>query len=233
LDTIKIERPSKKILIDLTKISSATAWGVLHDMGINSTFMRGIVPLTCGIKMVGATQTLHYVPMREDKKYTPEWFRTSAPFQVANNTQEGDIIVVDAGGAEGYGGMGDIMITAYYVKKAGGMVFDGSIRDSSYARTLKMPIFSRGTQPSYAPYVMPAAANVMVQCAGVLVVPGDVLIGDDDGIVVIPKEKVEDVVKKGLDQELKETYSRKLLEAGRPLSDAYPPRPEWLSKPPI
>lgn len=80
---------------------------------------------------------------------------------------------------------------------------------------------------------MPAAANIMVQCAGVLVVPSDVLIGDDDGIVVIPKEKVEDVVKKGLDQELKETYSRKLLEAGRPLSDAYPPRPEWLSKPPI
>jgi regulator of RNase E activity RraA len=145
--------------------------------------------------------------------------------------QEGDVVVVDTGGGV-YGGMGDVMITAFYLKKAGGMVFDGTIRDSPYARTLRMPIFCRGVQPSFE-FLMASAANVIVQCAGILVVPGDVLIGDDDGVVVIPKEKVEEVVKRGLEREKIEVYSRKLLEAGRPLSESYPPRPEWLSKPPI
>jgi 5-oxopent-3-ene-1,2,5-tricarboxylate decarboxylase/2-hydroxyhepta-2,4-diene-1,7-dioate isomerase len=202
-------------------------------MGIPSTFMKGIVPLTHGVKMVGPAQTLHYVPMREDKRYTPEWFRTSAAFRLASETQEGDVVVVDAGGEHGYGGMGDIMMTAYVVKKAAGMVFDGSTRDSPYARTLKTPVYSRGAQPSTTPQIMPVAASVMIQCAGILVVPGDILIGDDDGIVVIPKEKAEEVAEKGLEHERIETVSRRILEAGRPLSDAYPPRIEWLSKPPI
>jgi len=232
-EVIKVERPSKKVLEDLKEISSATAWGVLYNMGISSTFMKGIMPLNNGAKMVGPAQTLHYLPMREDKKYTPEWFRTSAPFQLANEIQKGDIVVVDAGVYMGYGGMGDIMITGYYVKGAGGMVFDGSIRDSPYVKTLKMPIFARGVQPSITPHVMPVVANVMIQCGGVLVVPGDVLIGDDDGVVVIPKELVEEVAKRGLEREKIEMYARKLLEAGRPLSEAYPPKPEWLTKPPI
>lgn len=233
MESIKVERPTKRLIEDLAQLSTATAWGTLNQMGIPSTFRRGILPLTPGVKMVGPAQTLHYVPMREDKRYTPEWFRTSAAFRLANETQEGDVIVVDAGGAEGYGGMGDIMITAYVARKAAGMVFDGSIRDSPYARTLEMPIFCRGVQPSTTPSIMPVAANIMIQCNGVLVVPGDIVIGDDDGVVVIPKEKAEEVAKKGLEHERIEIYSRKLLEAGRPMSEAYPPRQEWLSRPPI
>ena len=233
MESIKVERPTKKCIKDLAELSSATAWGVLSQMGINSTFMRGIVPLKTGVKMVGPAQTLHYIPVREDKMYTPEWFRTSAPYRLADETQLGDVIVVDAGGVCGYGGMGDIMITAYALKKAAGMVFDGAIRDSPHVKSLDMPVFSRGAQPSTTPHLMPAAANVMIQCGGVLVVPGDILIGDDDGVVVIPKEKAEEVAKRGLERERIESYSRKLLEAGRPLSEAYPPRKEWLTKPPI
>lgn len=233
MEPIKIRRPNKRCIKDLAELSSATVWGVLSQMGINSTFMRGIVPLKPGAKMVGPAQTLHYVPRREDKIYTPEWFRASPPFRLAEETHLGDVIVVDAGGACGYGGMGDIMITAYAVKKAVGMVFDGAVRDSPYAKSLDMPIFCRGAQPSTTPHIMPAAANVTIQCGGILVVPGDILIGDDDGVVVIPREKAEEVAKRGLEHERIESYSRKLLEAGRPLSEAYPPRKEWLTKPPI
>jgi len=233
MESLKVERPTKRCINDLMELSSATVWGTLNGMQIPSTFMKGIVPLKSGYKMVGTAQTLHYVPMREDKRYTPESFRASAPFCLANETQEGDVIVVDAGGKDGYGGMGDIMITSYVVKKAAGMVFDGSIRDSPYAKTLTMPIFCRGVQPPTTPPILPVAANIMIQCAGVLVVPGDVLIGDDDGVVVIPKEKAEEVAKKGLEHEKIEIYSRKLLEVGRSLSEAYPPKQEWITKPPI
>jgi regulator of RNase E activity RraA len=233
MQSIDITRPSQGILSQLKQLSSATIWGVLNKMGIPSVVMRGIKPLNPSITMVGPVQTLYYLPMREDKRYTPEWYRTSAPFQLANNVLEGDVVVVDAGGAHGYGGMGDVIITAYAVKHVGGMVYDGAIRDGPYVKNLQIPIFCRGTQPSVTPRLLPVAANVMIQCGGVLVAPGDVVFGDDDGVVVIPKNLVELVTQKGIAQEQKEVYSRKLLEAGRPLSDAYPPRDEWLTKPPI
>lgn len=233
MQSIEITRPSHAILSQLKQLSTATIWGVLSKMGISSVIMQGIKPLTLGMTMVGPVQTLYYLPLREDKRYTPEWYRNSPPFQLANNVLEGDVVVVDAGGAHGYGGMGDVIITAYAVKNVGGMVYDGAIRDGPYAKNLHIPIFCRGTQPSVTPRLLPVAANVMIQCGGVLVVPGDVVFGDDDGVVVIPKTLVETVTQKGIVQEQKEVYSRKLLEAGRPLSDAYPPRDEWLIKPPI
>lgn len=233
MQSIEITRPSQAILSQLRQLSSATIWGILSKMGIPSVVMRGIKPLTSGTTMVGPVQTLYYLPLREDKRYTPEWYRISPPFQLANSVQEGDVVVVDAGGVQGYGGMGDVIITAYAVKHVGGMVYDGAIRDGPYAKNLQIPIFCRGTQPSVTPRLLPVAANVMIQCGGVLVVPGDVVIGDDDGVVVIPKDVVEEVTQKGVAQEQIETYSRNLLAAGRPLSDAYPPRDEWLTKPPI
>lgn len=233
MQSIEITRPSQAILSQLRQLSSATIWGILSKMGIPSVVMRGIKPLTSGTTMVGPVQTLYYLPLREDKRYTPEWYRISPPFQLANSVQEGDVVVVDAGGVQGYGGMGDVIITAYAVKHVGGMVYDGAIRDGPYAKNLQIPIFCRGTQPSVTPRLLPVAANVMIQCGGVLVVPGDVVIGDDDGVVVIPKDVVEEVTQKGVAQEQIETYSRNLLAAGRPLSDAYPPREEWLTKPPI
>jgi len=229
---MKIERPSKKLIDDLKEISSATAWSVLNSLGIRSVVMKGLSPLRPQVKMVGPAQTLHYLPLREDKEYTSEDLRRSAAMRLAEETQPGDVIVVDSGGPGHYGGMGDIMITGFAVKKAAGMVFDGLIRDSPYVRTLDMPVFCRGAQPSTTPRNMPVAANVMIGCGGVLVCPGDILIGDDDGIVVIPKEKAEEVAELGLDQERLEKYSRKLLEDGKPLGYVYPPRREWLKKPP-
>jgi len=73
----------------------------------------------------------------------------------------------------------------------------------------------------------------MIGCAGVLVCPGGILIGDDDGVVVIPKEKAKEAAEIGLERERLENYSRKLLEAGKPLSSVYPPKREWLDNPPI
>lgn len=231
LDPIKIERPSKALVEKLKKTSSATAWSVLRSKGIHSVFLDGLIPLISDKKMVGPAQTIKYLPRREDKVYPREQVSKSAPFQIADETQEGDVIVVD--GLGGYGGMGDCMITAFQVKKAAGMVFDGRIRDLPYVKGLGMPMFARGTQPGTTPSTIGAAANIMIQCAGVLIVPGDIMFGDDDGVIVIPKEKAEEVANEALEKEQIEVYSRKLLEKGSPLSQSYPPKKEWLTKPPI
>ena len=230
---MKIERPPKRVIEDLKKISTATAWSVLGSLGIKSVSMRGIFPLKPNTKMVGPAQTLYYLPLREDKEYTAEDLRKSAAMRLAEETKPGDVIVVDSGGPGYYGGMGDVMITGFAVKKAAGMVFDGVIRDSPYVRTLEMPVFCCGVQPSTTPRNMPVAANVMVRCGGVLVCPGDIVMGDDDGVIVIPKEKAEQVAELGLEREKIEKYSRRLLESGKPLNYAYPPKREWLDNPPI
>jgi regulator of RNase E activity RraA len=232
LEPIKVQRPSKKLIEKLNKTSTATAWGVLNGMGITSIFLKGLRPITPGSKMIGPAQTIKYLPGREDRKQSPEEFRKSAAHQVAEKTQPGDVIVLN-GILDGYGGMGDCMVTAFVVKEAAGMVFDGRIRDYPYLKTLEMPIFSRGAQPGTTPYIFPVAANVMIECAGILIVPGDIMFGDDDGVIVIPREKAEEVAEEAVKKESIEVYSRKLLEMGRPLSEAYPPKNEWLTRPPI
>jgi len=141
---MKIKCSSKKLIENLKEISSATAWGILNSLGISSTFMKGLVPLRPGVKMVGPAETLQYLPFREDKPYVSEDLRRSPAMRLAEETQPGDVIVIASGGPGSYGGMGDIMITNFAVKKAAGMVFDGLIRDSPYVRRLDMPVFCRG-----------------------------------------------------------------------------------------
>ena len=228
-----IDRPSRKLLEELNRISSATAWGALTNMGFRSVWMEGIKPLYPEIKVVGPAITLKYIAFRED--HTPSEPASRAPVNRAWETaRPGDIIVADAGGRLDAGVIGDCMATGYKAKGAAGFVVDGVVRDSPYIRQLMFPVFSRGATPtSTRGRLIPAALNVPIQCGGVQVVPGDIIIGDDDGVVVIPREKAAEVAEKGIEEETLEGYSRKMLLAGRPLGESYPPRKEWIQKPPI
>jgi regulator of RNase E activity RraA len=228
-----IERPSKRLLEELNKISSATAWGTLTNMGFRSVWMEGIKPLYSGIKVVGPAITLKYIAFREDRMPSEPESRSPVNW-VWEITQRGDIIVADACGRLDSGVIGDCMATGYKAKGAAGFVVDGVVRDSPYIRQLMFPVFLRGVTPtSTRARLIPFTFNVPIQCCGVQVVPGDIIIGDDDGVVVIPRQKAEEVAEKGVEEETLEDYSRRMLLSGRSLGDSYPPRPEWLEKPPI
>jgi regulator of RNase E activity RraA len=226
-----IIRPSRKLLDDLNRISSATAWGALLNMGFKATWMEGLRPLYPGAKVVGPAITLRYIAFREDR--VPDPSVPAPPNRAWEAARAGDVIVADAGGRLDAGVIGDCMATGYKARGVAGFVVDGVVRDSAYIRQLMFPVFSRGVTPtSTRNRLIPTELNTPVQCGGIQVVPGDIVIGDD-GVVVIPREKSAEVAERGVEEETLEGYSRRMLLAGRPLSESYPPRPEWLKKPPI
>ena len=113
--------------------------------------------------------------------------------------QEGDVIVVSNGGDRSHSLMGEIMVRHAEFRKLGGIVLDGPVRDIDTIRTLEIPIYATGTTPA-GPYKEgPGEINVNITCGGVSLNPGDLVIGDDDGVVVVPKEDLEEVLRSSID----------------------------------
>jgi RraA family protein len=113
--------------------------------------------------------------------------------------QEGDVIVVSNGGDRSHSLMGEIMVRHAEFRKLGGIVLDGPIRDIDTIRNLEIPIYATGTTPA-GPYKEgPGEINVNITCGGVSLNPGDLVIGDDDGVVVVPREDLEEVLKSSIE----------------------------------
>lgn len=233
---MKVERPPKSVIEDLKKTSTATVYTTLWNLGFKLAWMQGIMPLIEGVKIVGPAVTLKYISYREDRVPPADSpaSRTTAQYPAIASLKTGDIIVVDAGGRVDAGVFGDCMVTALEAKGAIGLVVDGAVRDAPFIREMKFPVYIKGVTPAHTGgRLLPESHNIPIDCGGVQVLPGDIIIADDDGVMAIPKEKAAEVAKISLDTDAIEVYSRKMLKAGRPMSESYPPRKEWLTKPPI
>lgn len=231
-----IERPPKKLIVDLKKTSAATVYTTLWNLGFKHVWMLGIKPLLLGTKIVGPAVTLKYISYREDRITPPDSpaSRSAAQYKAIESLKPGDVVVVDACGRPDAGVFGDCMVTALEAKGTIGLVVDGAVRDAPFIREMKFPVFVRDVTPAHTgERLIPQSYNVPVDCGDVQVTPGDIIMADDDGVMVIPKEKAAEVAKISLDTDFIEVYSRKMLKAGRPMSESYPPRKEWLTKPPI
>jgi RraA family protein len=125
--------------------------------------------------------------------------------------QEGDVIVVDAGGDLSHAIVGEMMALKAQQKGLRGFVIDGAMRDVAGIRALGLPMYARGATPA-GPYKDgPGEVNVEISCGGVVVRPGDILVGDEDGIVVIPKEEAEAVLEAAKVFHAREVASAKRL----------------------
>ncbi|QYN26367.1 ribonuclease activity regulator RraA [Amycolatopsis sp. DSM 110486] len=215
----------------LEAVSSATACAKLHQQGIRRTFVEGPRPLTTGQKVVGRAVTLQFMPQREDvasgvaQEYVE---RSTALWAVLEEIQPGDVLVVQAYGSAFTGCFGDMLVRYFKRKGGAGIVVDGRIRDSPRVEQLGVPIWCTGTTPHYASQaeLFPWAYHVPVACGGVLVLPGDLVVADDDGAVVVPKLKAPHVMEAARDHEEWERFSRSRLEEGARLSDYYPLTPD-------
>ncbi|MEW2500853.1 ribonuclease activity regulator RraA [Amycolatopsis sp. CA-161197] len=215
----------------LEAVSSATACAQLHRQGIRRTFVEGPRPLTTGQKVVGRAVTLQFMPQREDvasgvaQEYVE---RSTALWAVLEEIQPGDVLVVQAYGSAFTGCFGDMLVRYFKRKGGAGIVVDGRIRDSPRVEQLGVPIWCTGTTPHYASQaeLFPWAYHVPVACGGVLVLPGDLVVADDDGAVVVPRLKAPHVMEAARDHEEWERFSRSRLEEGARLSDYYPLTPD-------
>ncbi|MFF5083427.1 hypothetical protein ACFY36_40805 [Actinoplanes sp. NPDC000266] len=211
----------------MAPVSSATACAQLHQMGISRSFVAGPRPLHAGQRVVGPGVTLQFMPQREDvasgvdQEYVE---RTTALWAVLETIQPGDVLVIQAYGSQYTGCLGD-MLVRYFKKRGGaGIVVDGRIRDAPRVRALGVPIWCTGTTPHYASQseLFPWAYDVPVAVGGVLCLPGDLVVADDDGAVVVPRRRAPEVVRRAADHENWEVFSRMRIDEGAVLADYYP-----------
>ena len=227
-----VERVDPAILRLLEGVSTATLHTVLYRQGYSRVFMAGLRSFSRGRYLVGQALTVRYLPAREDFPPPTREEMPAYPQRVAIElVQPGDVMVIDAGGDCTAGTLGDILITRIAYLGGVGVVVDGALRDTPAVAELEIPCFARCVHAA-ASYTRLRAwdVNVPVQCAGVLVLPGDILVGDDDGVIVIPRAIARQVAELAAEQERLEAYIRDRVAGGTPLTEAYPPSDAFLAE---
>lgn len=226
VETQDIQRPPKEIIQGLAHIGSATASGELSRLGIRDPHIRGPVTRTPGKTVVGPALTLQFMPKREDLYPVDEYADPERQLHrhVLYHTQPGDIVVVDARGDLGSGVFGEMMLTYFRGKGGIGVVIDGCIRDFPKAKDLGLGLWLRGVTPNFHTQtnIVPFAVNVPVACGDTLVMPGDIIVADDDGVVVIPIKLAPELLAKASEHAEWEDFSRLKLAEGGELRKYYP-----------
>lgn len=230
IETSDIHRPSKDLIEGLATIGSATATGELHRLGIRDPQIRGPVPWTPGKTVVGPALTLQFMPKREDQYDVDEYAEPELQLHrhVLYHTQPGDVVVVDARANMASGVFGEMMLTYFMGRGGAGVVIDGCIRDYPAAKDLGIGLWLRGVTPNFHTQtdIFPFAVNCPVACGDTLVMPGDIIVADDDGVVVVPVEMAPQLLDKASEHVEWEEFSRMKLAQGGDLRKYYPLSPE-------
>lgn len=220
-------RPSPEQVAGLRQISSATASAMLHKMGVRGAFIAGVRARQPGSKVVGPAATLAFMPQREDIASglgQEQIEKRSALWAVFETIQPGDVLCIQAFGDPYTGCVGE-MLTAYFQGRGGaGLIVDGCVRDWPQIRQMGLPLWTRGFTPNYASQsrLFPWAYNVPIACSQVTVLPGDVIVADDDGAVMVPQQLIPTLLAHTLEHEDWEAFSRLKLRAGGALRKYYP-----------
>ena len=224
--TPDIQRPTKALLDALKQIDSATATGELARLGIRDAQIRGPLPFTRGRHIVGPALTLQMMPKREDQYNVNEYTDPEKQLHrhVLYHAQKDDIVCVDARGDMASGIFGEMMLTYFAGRGGAGVVIDGCIRDYPFAKDLGLGLFLRGATPNYHTQtgLFPFAVNVPIAMNNQLVMPGDIIIADDDGVVVVPISLAGELAKKAGEHHEWEVFSKENLEKGGDLRKYYP-----------
>lgn len=208
----------------LNQVSTATLTTQMFKRGLRTRFIAGVAPVRTGCRMVGVARTLRYVPMREDLD-TLETLgaRTNAQRALIETMQAGEVLVIDGLRNVGAGSLGAILALRLQVKGCAGIVTDGAYRDTPGIRELEIPAYAAGQNANTNLTVYhPADFDLPIGCGGVLVIPGDAVVGDDEGAVVIPAALVEEVARDAFEQEVREDFIAELVGDGACLFDVYP-----------
>ena len=224
--TPDVERPQQELIDGLARIGSATASGELSRLGIRDPHIRGPRTWTPGKSVVGPALTLQFMPKREDQYRVDEYADPEKQLHrhVLYHTQPGDIVVVDARGDLGSGVFGEMMLTYFKGRGGVGVVIDGCIRDFPKAKDLGLGLWLQGVTPNFHTQtnIFPFAVNVPIACANTLVMPGDIIIADDDGVVVVPITLAPALLETASEHAEWEDFSRMRLAQGGDLRKYYP-----------
>jgi len=208
---MEILRPDKEIIDGFLSLSTSTISDALDRFGLRAG-CEGIFPIVSGVKMAGPAFTLRYVPVGQVKGTVGDYIDIAQP---------GDVIVLDNNGRTDCTVWGDILTVVAKRKGISGTVIDGVCRDVPNILKEQYPIFTRGRfMMTGKDRVMVEAMNVTVSIGKTQVKPGDIMIGDDSGVVVVPGERGEEVLKLALEIETAENQIEEAVRSGLSLKEA-------------
>jgi regulator of RNase E activity RraA len=197
----------------------------LHQLGYPNCFMARIGPVTARDRVFGRARTLRTLPTRPD--VVEAWRRDRArdPHRVAlDGTGPGEVLVIDARGDLGAAVMGDVLASRLVANGAAGVVTDGCVRDLPGLEQLDLPVFAAGLNALlFSTRHVGIAVDEPIACGGVLVKPGDLIVGDREGVAVVPAQLVEQLAQATAEQEELDAFVVEKIRDGLPLVRAYPP----------
>ena len=215
--------PSTKA--QLLKTSTPTIATILFKLGLKNQFIQDVKPLALGkSNMVGEAYTLRYIPAREDLNPITVFKNPKHPQRIAvEECPMGSVLVMDSRKSARAASAGSILITRLMVRGAAGVVTDGGFRDSGIIADLDFPAFHKTpSAPTNLTLNQALDINVPIGCGDVAVFPGDVIVGDDDGVMVIPAHLADDVANQAQKMEAYEAYVTEKVLEGRPIIGLYP-----------
>lgn len=215
----------EEIRAKLMRVGSANVANVLLKRGFRNVMMLGLSPLTADQpQMVGPAYTLRFIPAREDIDSMATYGRQDNLHRRAiEEAPAGSVLVIDAGGSLEASSMGDMMAARLKYRGVSGVVTDGGYRDCPAIAAVGLPAYQQAPAPPATPIKLhPVALDEPVGCAGVAVYPGDVLVGDGEGIAVIPAHLVAEVADEALDAVEYEEFAALHIARGRSIFGLFP-----------
>ncbi len=208
----------------LRDVTTATLTTILLKKGLRNVWIRGAMPMRTGeSRIVGPAFTFRFVPAREDLATPASWGSPISTRAAIEDMPEGAVAVIDAMGNTDAGVFGDILCARMVKRGAAALVTDGVIRDRDGVSATGLPVWSRGAAapPSVAGLTF-VGWQETVGCGGVAVIPGDIIVADADGAVVIPQALLDEVVAEAVEQERMEGWIVTEVERGEKLPGLYP-----------
>jgi regulator of RNase E activity RraA/2-keto-4-pentenoate hydratase/2-oxohepta-3-ene-1,7-dioic acid hydratase in catechol pathway len=215
------QRPPE-ILNELREVATATLAAVARKRGLNTVTLDGLRSTKPQTHMAGYARTVRYLPLREDLSAAHS-AGMNAQKRAIEEIRPGEILIVEARGDPTAGTIGDILALRAQVRGAAGVVTDGAIRDSQALAALDIPVYHAAVHPAVlGRRHVPWETQVTVACAGVTIQPGDILVGDADGVIVLPAKLAADILAEAREQERQEQFIAERVAAGQAIDGLFP-----------
>jgi regulator of RNase E activity RraA len=209
----------------LMNVSVATLATALYKRGLRNQVVQGVGPVSRkGRNMVGPAFTLRYMPAREDRNQLVEFRNPEHPQRVAVETcPEGHVLVMDSRKDPRAASAGDILITRLMMRGAAGVVTDGGLRDAATIGELDIPSYhARPSSPTNLTLHEAIEINCPIGCGDAAVFPGDIMVGDDDCVIIIPAGIAEEVADEAVEMTVYEDFVVTQVKAGAGIIGLYP-----------
>lgn len=214
----------------INSVGTATLSSQLRKRGLNAVSIDGLRPTRPDMRLLGLARTLRFIPHREDL-FASHGGGFNAQKRAFDTLGPDDVLVIEARGETGSGTVGDILALRAHMRGAAGIVTDGGVRDIDAVAALDIPTYYARPHPAVLGRKhVPWDTDLTIACGGAAVQPGDVIVGDADGVLVIPPHLIAEIADDAVEQEREESFITAMVAAGESVDGLYPMNADWTAR---